>query len=163
MDFDLIHICYYTFYFKLKTQILEFIKMLIQPNSDYLNPSMHYLKIKLLGVLRMLAMEHATRIYMQNAGAIPVLIALMVTRDFESIALLALLDLTWLSPKRLELAAVSGIVPHLIEVYNKQNVSLLTPAIQILCPMAHTSDKTRDILWQCGALSYVHHHQIVAF
>ncbi|CAK9115598.1 Cytokinesis protein sepH (Serine/threonine-protein kinase sepH) [Durusdinium trenchii] len=76
-----------------------------------------------------------------------------LVKEIQNLVMLAMFYLCRLSRSRQEQAAISGIIPHLMDAVATRS-PVKTFALQILTDFAHTSDLTRDQLWRCEALDF---------
>ncbi len=109
--------------------------------------SLAIIHTKLLQVIRLLAMDSTTLESMEKCGIVKTLVFFMTTARHRSVSLLILFYLVRLSTKRQVAAAKSGIIP-LLEGVIDSNDPLRQTALQMFCDMAHSSDVTRQLLWE---------------
>jgi len=76
-----------------------------------------------------------------------------LVKEIQNLVMLAMFYLCRLSRSRQEQAAISGIIPYLMDAVATRS-PVKTFALQILTDFAHTSDLTRDQLWRCEALEF---------
>jgi len=76
-----------------------------------------------------------------------------LVKEIQNLVMLAMFYLCRLSRSRQEQAAISGIIPLLMDAVATRS-PVKTFALQILTDFAHTSDLTRDQLWRCQALDF---------
>jgi len=124
----------------------------------------HSTATKLLGMIHLLSMQTAAFDTLRDSGAIPKLVKCLETnqksehRQGWEIALKSLHNLCAMSKERQELAAAVGLIPSLVQIINdgqqdnSSTKSAMKLAVPLLCAMASTSRKTRELLENNGAL-----------
>ena len=132
---------------------------------------------KILGLIHLLSQQTEAFDALQSAGAIPKLVK-CVESNFKSghaqsseIALRALRNLCAVNKERQEQAAVAGLIPLLVQIIDRAKIgesdaddastkdhapAYVSPsvklAVPLLCDMASTSRRTRELLEKHGAL-----------
>jgi len=124
----------------------------------------HSTATKLLGMIHLLSMQTVAFDTLRDSGAIPKLVKCLETnhksehRQGWEIALKSLHNLCAMSKERQELAAAVGLIPSLVQIINdgqqenSSTKSAMKLAVPLLCAMASTSRKTRELLENNGAL-----------
>uniref|UniRef100_A0A7S2WEB9 non-specific serine/threonine protein kinase n=1 Tax=Mucochytrium quahogii TaxID=96639 RepID=A0A7S2WEB9_9STRA len=133
----------------------------------------------LLKCVKNLSMETSVLEALESSGAIPTLVPFLsycsnmsklsgtgtgkslklrgaqeqLVKEVQNLVMLAMFYLCRLSKSRQEQAAISGIIPFLMDAIATRS-PVKTFALQILTDFAYTSEVTRDQLWRCGALDF---------
>ena len=108
----------------------------------------------LLKCLKNLSLESQALTYLENFGAIPVLIPLLginstAAASFQNYILPTLFNLCRINKRRQEQAALSGCIP-LLQSIIKTDSHLKQFALPIICDLAHASEVTRAELKKHG-------------
>ncbi|CCJ30742.1 unnamed protein product [Pneumocystis jirovecii] len=127
--------------------------------KDLSRMSLH-LQINMLKFVKNLSMVPATLDTLQNANTIEILTEILASRegmtnskDIYNQVLNTMYNLCRLSKSRQEEAALSGVVPLLQNIVQKEPI-LKEFALPILCDLAHASKVCRKVLWQNGSLDF---------
>ncbi|KAG4306386.1 hypothetical protein PORY_000374 [Pneumocystis oryctolagi] len=119
-----------------------------------------YLQISMLKFVKNLSMVPTTLDILQNANTIEILTEILASRegvpnskDIYNQVLNTMYNLCRLSKSRQEEAALSGVVPLLQNIVQKEPI-LKEFALPILCDLAHASKVCRKVLWQNGSLDF---------
>ncbi|KAG4303187.1 hypothetical protein PCK1_000525 [Pneumocystis canis] len=118
------------------------------------------LQINMLKFVKNLSMVPVTLDTLQNANTIEILTEILASRDGVSNSkdiynqvLNTMYNLCRLSKSRQEEAALSGVVPLLQNIVQKEPI-LKEFALPILCDLAHASKVCRKVLWQNNGLDF---------
>lgn len=125
--------------------------------------------MKILGLIHLLSRETEALDVLQSAGAIPKLVKCLAGNykiggdggRAGEISLRALHNLCAVNKERQEQAAVAGLIPILVNIVAESNSEAsdrapapydMALAVPLLCSMASTSRRTRELLEKHGAL-----------